>query len=89
MRQNPEFFAVVAFGAALILGLAGAPIWMPVAIGVMYDIDEFLAADAGTTGSARDQHDAVRQQAGMIAARAGAVLLAYGLALALRHLGST
>jgi hypothetical protein len=89
MRQNPEFLAVVAFGAALILGLSDAPAWMPVAIGVMYGIDEFLTADSGTTGSARDQHDAVRQQAGMIAARAGAVLLAYGLALALRHLGST
>jgi hypothetical protein len=89
MRQNPEFFAVVAFGAALLLGLSGSPIWMPVAIGVMYGVDAFLAADSGTIGSAGDQHDAVRQQVGMVAARAGAVLTAYGVALGLRLLGNS
>lgn len=87
MRQNPEFFAVAAFGAALILGLSGAPMWMPVAIGVMYGIDEFFALRS--TVCAREKQRAVRQQAGMIASRAGAVLMAYGLAFSLRLLGSS
>jgi tetrahydromethanopterin S-methyltransferase subunit D len=89
MRQNPEFFLVIAFGAALILGLSGAPAWMPLAIGVMYGIDELLAAGSGTTGGVRARHSAVRQQVGMIAARAGAILTAYGFALTLRHLGGS
>jgi hypothetical protein len=89
MRQNPEFFAVVAFGAALMLGLTGAPMWMPAAVGVMYGIDAFLAARAGTTGSVRYRHGAVRRRAGMIVARAGAVLIAYGVALSLRLLGNS
>ena len=88
MRQNPEFFAVAAFGAVLILGLSGAPMWMPVAIGAMYGIDELFALRSSPADCGRGKHRAVRQQAGMIASRVGAILMAYGLALSLRLLGS-
>lgn len=89
MRQNPEFFAVVAFGAALILGLSGSPMWMPAAVGVMYGIDALLAAGYGTTGGSQEKHAVARQQAGLIASRTGAILVAYAVALGLRLLGST
>ena len=89
MRQNPEFLAVVAFGAALLFGLSGSPIWMPAAVGVIYGIDAGLAAGCGTTAGIHGKHAAARQQAGLIASRTGAILVAYAVALGLRLLGST
>jgi hypothetical protein len=84
MRRNPEFLPVIGVGAALLLGLIGAPIWMPIAVGAIYGFEACVTEDSSTIAKIAEQLNL----AGQLATRMGAVLIAYGLALTLRMIGS-
>lgn len=80
MRENQELLPLVAFGAAIIHGLAGAPLWMAASTGALYGAERLGALAPG---------DHAVESAGVFASRMGAVLLCYGIALALRLLGTS
>jgi hypothetical protein len=88
MQDNREFLTIVAFGAAVILGLAGAPLWIAVATGVVYGAEKSGLPAVVSGRDARDQGNAL-EQAGQVASRIGAILLVYGVTLGLRFLGTT
>lgn len=87
-EYNPELLTVVAFGAATVLGLAGAAMWMPVAVGAMYGIERLTALASNSPMPVTDHRRSI-QQVGEFALRLGAILVTYGATLALRIVGIT
>lgn len=88
MRETRELLTLVAFGAAIILGLAGAPLWIAVATGAVYGAEKLGSLPARMPGRFADGQGSTLEQAGDFASRVGAILLVYGIAMALRLLGT-
>jgi hypothetical protein len=87
MRQNPELLAVVAFGAASVLGLAGAGMWMALAVGAIYGLERLTVLASNAPMPVPDHHHSI-QHVGAFASRLGAILATYGATLALRSVGT-
>jgi hypothetical protein len=88
MQENRELLTLVAFGAAIILGLSGAPLWIAAATGVVYGAEK-LGLPAIVSGRHAGDQGSALEQTGQAASRIGAILLAYGATLGLRFVGTT
>ena len=88
MAHNSDILTVLAFGAALFLGLVGAPLCLAICLGGVYGMDAVLTTRQNATDRTAGDHGLARMQAGQLAVQTGRVLLAYAFALGLRFLGS-
>ena len=89
MSHNPEILSVFAFAAALLLGLAGAPLWLAIFLGGVYGMDAVLTTSQNATDRRAGDHVWAKMRSGEFAVRIGRIVLAYAFALGLRFLGST
>ena len=88
LPKNQELLTLVAFGASIILGLAGAPLWMALATGAVYGAEKLGTLLPRMLSGQSNGGDQALHQAGVFASRMGGILVGYGFAMALRILGN-